>query len=100
MRTKDQILQNMEDEMPFYLDTGAKPYIKEAMQVYAIEQLSDMIDFIALVNDMRKQQKLYFHTREMKYLQKAKALEKDVDDFMKKHFVIQKTESNGTASNA
>lgn len=60
----------------------------------------EMIDFIALVNDMRKQQRLYFSTREKKYMFKSKDLEKQVDAFMNKHFVLQKSENHGKTTNA
>lgn len=49
------------------------------------------VDFKKLVNEMREAQKRYFKTRDRKDLQKAKRLEKEVDDFLLKYF--QKTQS-------
>lgn len=37
--TKDQILDRMREAMPFYLPERIRPYIEEAMQIYADQQL-------------------------------------------------------------
>ena len=38
MRTKEEILKQMEEEMPFeMIGTGQMPYILEAMEIYAQE---------------------------------------------------------------
>lgn len=44
------------------------------------------VDFKKLVNEMRKVQKQYFKSRDRKDLQKAKELEKEVDDFLLNHY--------------
>lgn len=44
------------------------------------------IDFKKLVNDMREAQKCYFKSRQWKDLEKAKAAEKAVDDFLAKYY--------------
>lgn len=44
------------------------------------------IDFRELVHKMRKAQKQYFKSRDRRDLQKAKELEKEVDDFLSRHF--------------
>lgn len=38
--TKEQILEKMVDEMPFTLPTACIPYIKEAMAIYAQQEVS------------------------------------------------------------
>lgn len=43
-------------------------------------------DFTCLVRDMREAQKLYFHTRDKSDLEKAKALEKKVDEELENTF--------------
>lgn len=43
-------------------------------------------DFTCLVRDMRETQKLYFHTRDKSDLEKAKALEKKVDEELENTF--------------
>lgn len=48
------------------------------------------VDFKKLVNEMREAQKRYFKTRDRKDLQKAKKLEKEVDDFLLRY--LQKTQ--------
>ena len=44
------------------------------------------IDFRELVHKMRKAQKQYFKSRDRRDLQKAKELEKEVDDFLSRQF--------------
>jgi hypothetical protein len=100
MRTKFQILSASIENIPHVLHPLLLAPIEEAMQTYADEQQAPMIDFIALVNDMRKQQKLYFSTRQKTYMFKAKDLEKQVDEYMKKHFVLQKSEDHGNLTHA
>lgn len=39
MKTKDEILDNMEDVMPWLLNKTILPYIKEAMDIYATEAI-------------------------------------------------------------
>lgn len=39
--TKDEIINKMIDEMPFIFVEGTRPYIKEAMEIYAQEQLKN-----------------------------------------------------------
>nr|DAR79140.1 MAG TPA: hypothetical protein [Caudoviricetes sp.] len=47
------------------------------------------VDFKKLVYEMRKAQKQYFKSRDRKDLQKAKEREKEVDDFLKRHYQEQ-----------
>lgn len=48
--------------------------------------MSKNIDFKKLVSDMRKAQKLYFKSRDRRDLQKAKEVEKEVDEFLNRYF--------------
>ena len=43
MRTKEEIINNMMDEMPFDLSENIKPYILEAMEIYAKEVISNNV---------------------------------------------------------
>lgn len=42
IRTKDEIIDSMACEMPFELPFSIRPYIKEAMDIYAKQELSKL----------------------------------------------------------
>lgn len=45
--TKNEILEKMRIEMPFFLPERLRPYIEEAMQVYADQEAKAFANWIA-----------------------------------------------------
>jgi len=45
--TKDEILEKMRIEMPFHLPDRLRPYIKEAMQIYADQEAKSYANWLA-----------------------------------------------------
>lgn len=43
MKTAEEIIDQMRIEMPFHLPERINPYIKEAMQIYAIEACKEAL---------------------------------------------------------
>jgi|TARA_B110000483_G_scaffold227485_1_gene289289 hypothetical protein len=43
MKTKKEIIQAIVEEIPYRLDESVKPYIEEAMEIYAKQQVKDNV---------------------------------------------------------
>lgn len=46
-RTKDEILEQMRIEMPFHLPERILPYIKEAMEIYAVQEAKSYASWLS-----------------------------------------------------
>lgn len=47
MKTKNEILENMKIEMPFHLPDRIRPYIEEAMQIYADQESMEFAKWLS-----------------------------------------------------
>jgi len=47
MKTAEEIYQKMKGEMPFDINNGPKPYIIEAMKLYAQEKVKEALQLAA-----------------------------------------------------
>ena len=50
MKTKKEIIQAIVEEIPYRLDESIKPYIEEAMEIYAKQQVKDNVVLPAVIN--------------------------------------------------
>jgi len=53
-RTKDEILEQMRIEMPFHLPDRIRPYIEEAMQIYAEQESKAFANWLSNTNKLGK----------------------------------------------
>lgn len=61
MKTKEEILDNMNDEMPFNLPSQLQPYIHESMEIYAKQEAIAFNEFLR-DNHYAKSEKGWYKT--------------------------------------